>query len=65
MLPTGGTARFGGGLSVLAFLRVRSWLRIDDPEAAAELFEDTAWLARQEGLEAHARSAEARRPESA
>jgi phosphoribosyl-ATP pyrophosphohydrolase/phosphoribosyl-AMP cyclohydrolase/histidinol dehydrogenase len=60
VLPTGGTARFGGGLSVLAFLRVRGWLRIDDPAAASELYEDAAWLARQEGLEAHARSAEAR-----
>lgn len=29
-LPTGGTARSFGGLSVLTFLRVRSWLNITD-----------------------------------
>lgn len=57
VLPTGGTARFTGGLSVLHFLRVRTWLRVDDP---AELARDAADLARIEGLEAHARSAERR-----
>ena len=62
VLPTGGTARFTAGLSVATFLRQRTWLRIDDPEAARELAEDSAWLARLEGLEAHARSAERRRP---
>ncbi len=56
-LPTGGTARFGAGLSVLTFLRVRSWLRVDDSKAAEALAEDAAILARAEGLEAHARSA--------
>ncbi len=30
-LPTGGVARYRGGLSVLDFLRVRTWLEIDDP----------------------------------
>jgi histidinol dehydrogenase len=29
-LPTGGTARSYGGLCVRTFLRVRTWLRIDD-----------------------------------
>jgi phosphoribosyl-ATP pyrophosphohydrolase/phosphoribosyl-AMP cyclohydrolase/histidinol dehydrogenase len=58
-LPTGGVARFKGGLSVLDFLRVRTWLRVDgggDPELAR----DAAALARLEGLEAHARAAERR-----
>lgn len=61
-LPTGGTARHSAGLSVLHFLRVRTWLRMDDAPSAASraLAEDAAALARLEGLEAHARSAEAR-----
>ncbi len=57
VLPTGGTARFSGGLSVLTFLRMRTWLRVDPPTT---LIEDTARLARLEGLEGHARAAEAR-----
>ncbi|MFN8583224.1 MAG: histidinol dehydrogenase [Gemmatimonadaceae bacterium] len=60
VLPTGGAARSSGGLSVLTFLRVRTWLAIDDPAAAHELAEDAAWLGRIEGLEAHARAAERR-----
>jgi phosphoribosyl-ATP pyrophosphohydrolase/phosphoribosyl-AMP cyclohydrolase/histidinol dehydrogenase len=61
VLPTGGTARWRGGLSVLTFLRVRSWLQISDLNAARELTEDAAWFGRAEGLEGHARSAERRR----
>lgn len=60
VLPTAGTARFNGGLSVYTFLRVRTWLRIDDTAAARPLVEDAAWFARVEGLEAHARAAEQR-----
>jgi phosphoribosyl-ATP pyrophosphohydrolase/phosphoribosyl-AMP cyclohydrolase/histidinol dehydrogenase len=60
VLPTGGTARSRGGLSVYSFLRVRTWLRIDDSAAARPLVEDAAWFGRVEGLEAHARSAERR-----
>jgi histidinol dehydrogenase len=63
VLPTGGTARSTGGLSVLTFLRVRTWLRVDDPRAAAGLYADATALARLESLEAHARSAIARRPD--
>ena len=59
VLPTGGTARFTGGLSVFTFLRVRTWLAADPTD---ELRGDTAWLARREGLEGHARAAEARGP---
>lgn len=54
VLPTGSGARFSGGLSVLTFLKASTWLAIDHPEA---LVEDTARLARLEGLEAHARAA--------
>ena len=60
VLPTGGTARSTGGLSVYTFLRVRTWLRIDDRGAARPLIEDAIWLGRAEGLEAHARAAERR-----
>ncbi|MHC4607480.1 MAG: histidinol dehydrogenase, partial [Planctomycetota bacterium] len=60
VLPTGGTARSTGGLSVLTFLRARTWLKIEDAQAASEFARDAAALARLEGLEAHARSAEHR-----
>ena len=56
-LPTGGTARYTGGLSVYDFLAVRTWLEMDTPDTIAET---TATLARLEGLEAHARAAERR-----
>ncbi|MBW2261369.1 MAG: histidinol dehydrogenase [Deltaproteobacteria bacterium] len=56
-LPTGGTARHTGGLSVLDFLRVRTWLSIDNPTAAAPLVRDAERLADLEGLSAHARAA--------
>jgi len=60
VLPTAGTARSKGGLSVYMFLRVRTWLRLDDSTAARPLLEDAAWFGRVEGLEAHARAAEVR-----
>jgi phosphoribosyl-ATP pyrophosphohydrolase/phosphoribosyl-AMP cyclohydrolase/histidinol dehydrogenase len=60
VLPTGGTARSAGGLSVYTFLRVRTWLRVDDRVAARPLLEDAAWLGRAEGLEAHVRAADRR-----
>ena len=63
VLPTGGTARARGGLSVLDFLRVRTWIQADT-DLDAELIEDVAWFAREEGLEAHARAAEIRRVDS-
>ncbi|MBM4394404.1 MAG: histidinol dehydrogenase [Deltaproteobacteria bacterium] len=61
VLPTGGTARHTAGLSVLDFLRVRTWLDVRDREAARPLVEDAIALARMEGLEGHARAAERRR----
>jgi phosphoribosyl-ATP pyrophosphohydrolase/phosphoribosyl-AMP cyclohydrolase/histidinol dehydrogenase len=60
VLPTGSTARFTGGLSVFDFLRVRTWMRMDRPSEAAGLVGDAVRLARLEGLEGHARSAERR-----
>lgn len=59
-LPTGGTARFTGGLSVLSFLRRPTWLRLDDGPARDRVARDAAILARMEGLEAHSRAAEMR-----
>ena len=62
VLPTGGTARSKGGLSVLDFLRVRTFLDVGDAEGARPVVEDAIALARLEGLEAHARAAEYRLP---
>jgi len=59
-LPTSGTARFTGGLSVFHFLRIRTYMRIDQLSEAQELVQDAIALGRHEGLEAHARSAELR-----
>lgn len=59
-LPTGGCARHKAGLSVFNFLRMRTWIDIEDPEAAQQIYRDSASLARIEGLEAHARAAETR-----
>lgn len=61
VLPTGGTARARGGLSVFTFLRVRTWLRIPRGPVLNDVVDDAAALARLEGLEGHARSAERRR----
>ncbi len=61
VLPTGGTARFSAGLSVLHFLRVRTWLELEDGRSARAIVDDAVELARIEGLEAHARAAERRR----
>jgi phosphoribosyl-ATP pyrophosphohydrolase/phosphoribosyl-AMP cyclohydrolase/histidinol dehydrogenase len=61
VLPTGTTARFSGGLNVLHFLRARTWLALDEGPGLQRLIDDAAQLARMEGLEAHARSALARR----
>ncbi|MEL6497097.1 MAG: histidinol dehydrogenase [Planctomycetota bacterium] len=60
-LPTGGTARFRAGLSVASFLRLRTWIRIEDVRGADELIGDTIRLAELEGLAAHAASAARRR----
>eukprot|EP00545_Synedropsis_sp_CCMP1620_P005331 CAMPEP_0119010148 /NCGR_PEP_ID=MMETSP1176-20130426/4824_1 /TAXON_ID=265551 /ORGANISM="Synedropsis recta cf, Strain CCMP1620" /LENGTH=445 /DNA_ID=CAMNT_0006962767 /DNA_START=121 /DNA_END=1458 /DNA_ORIENTATION=- len=59
-LPTGGTGRYTGGLSVFNFLRIRTWMRIDDSAASQTMVDDSIVMARLEGLEGHARAAEAR-----
>lgn len=65
VLPTGGTARSMGGLSVMTFLRVRTWLALDAGPDADRLAADAVRLARIEGLEAHARAAQCRLEERA
>jgi phosphoribosyl-ATP pyrophosphohydrolase/phosphoribosyl-AMP cyclohydrolase/histidinol dehydrogenase len=57
VLPTGRGARSCAGLSVFTFLRVRTWQETND---ARELADDAARMARLEGLEGHARSAQMR-----
>lgn len=57
-LPTGGTARFSSGLGVEDFLRSTSLVAISPAGGPADA---AAVMARAEGLEAHARSADARR----
>ena len=57
VLPTSRTARFSSPLGVYDFQKRSSVIRIS-PEAAARLGRTAATLARAEGLEAHARSAE-------
>ncbi len=57
VLPTGGSARFQSGLSPMTFLKAATWLELHD---ATQVLSDTVELARHEGLEGHARAAEAR-----
>jgi phosphoribosyl-ATP pyrophosphohydrolase/phosphoribosyl-AMP cyclohydrolase/histidinol dehydrogenase len=59
-LPTGGTARHSGGLSVFDFLRIRTWINIEDPSKSGELLEDAKRLADLEGLAGHANAAKIR-----
>lgn len=60
VLPTCGTSRYTGGLSVFTFLRIRTWMHIEDKFASQEIVQDSVALARIEGLEGHARAAECR-----
>ncbi len=60
VLPTDGAARAWSGVSVYTFLKVMS-VQILTSKAADRVAAPAAILARLEGLEAHARAAEARR----
>ncbi len=60
VLPTGGSARTVGGLSVFTFLRIRTWVEMARLTDLGALSAEVASLARLEGLEAHARAAEMR-----
>ena len=59
VLPTDGAARFTGGVSTLTFMKAIT-VQTVSREAARKLAAPAAALARLEGLEAHARAAEAR-----
>lgn len=59
VLPTDGSARFTGGVSTLTFMKAIT-VQTVTREAARRLAAPAAALARIEGLEAHARAAEAR-----
>ena len=59
VLPTDGAARAWSGVSVFTFLKAISVQSVTD-EAACRLAAPAAALARLEGLEAHARAADAR-----
>jgi histidinol dehydrogenase len=60
VLPTDGAARAWSGISVYSFLKALSVQSVT-PQAAARIAGPAAALARLEGLEAHARAADARR----
>jgi len=59
-LPTGGVARYAAGLSVFNFIKFPTQIRMADPTRCAAIVADSIALARLEGLEGHARSAERR-----
>ncbi|MEL7303819.1 MAG: histidinol dehydrogenase, partial [Pseudomonadota bacterium] len=59
VLPTSGAARYTGGLSVHKFMKTVTWQR-STREAAKPIAEATARISRIEGMEAHARTADAR-----
>jgi len=59
VLPTGGAARYTGGLSVQKFTKTVTWQRTD-LVAMRDLAEATARISRIEGMVGHARCAEIR-----
>ena len=60
VMPTSGTARFASPVNVLDFVHLVSYVALDDSVSSA-LSREAAIIARAEGLEAHARAADARR----
>ena len=59
-LPTAGSARFSSGLQVSDFFKKTSIIDFSQSTNIQDLIENTAKIARAEGLEAHARAAEYR-----
>ena len=59
VMPTGGSARYASPLNVWDFLHIISLIGLT-PRDAGEVARTSAIIARMEGLDAHARSAEAR-----
>jgi sulfopropanediol 3-dehydrogenase len=59
VLPTGGAASYTGGLSVHKYMKIVTWQRATQ-EGAKPVAEATARIARLEGMEGHARTADIR-----
>jgi histidinol dehydrogenase len=59
VMPTGGSARFASPLNVWDFIHILSLVALD-PETARSIARPASIIARAEGLDAHARAAEAR-----
>lgn len=59
-LPTQGSAKYTGGLSVAKFLKTLTWQRVTDPVAARHVAVDAAAFGPVDGLQAHAYTAEIR-----
>jgi histidinol dehydrogenase len=59
VMPTSGTAKFASPLNVLDFVKIISLVGLDE-STGSELSKSAAVIARAEGLEAHARSADLR-----
>jgi phosphoribosyl-ATP pyrophosphohydrolase/phosphoribosyl-AMP cyclohydrolase/histidinol dehydrogenase len=60
VLPTGGQARARGGLSVLDFVKVSTWMRAIPGADTGPVAADAGALAGIEGLQGHARAAKLR-----
>lgn len=59
VLPTSGAARYTGGLSIHKYMKIVTWQRATR-EGAKPIAEATARIARLEGMEGHARTADIR-----
>ena len=59
VLPTSGSARYTGGLSVHKFLKTVTWQTVGD-QALPALARASATISRHEGMEGHARTADIR-----
>jgi sulfopropanediol 3-dehydrogenase len=59
VLPTNGSARYTGGLSVHKYMKVVTWQR-STRDASKQVALSTARISRLEGMEGHARSADVR-----
>ena len=60
-LPTSGSARFTGGLSIRSFIKTVTTLRTDNTKSGAKKSAESAgYLGDAEGLAAHAKAARLR-----
>ena len=59
VLPTSGAASYTGGLSVHKYMKIVTWQQATR-EGAKDVAEATARISRLEGMEGHARAADAR-----